>query len=509
MSLRLKTILGVGLIEAILLVILISSVVNYMRGTSYTDMENYVATTTTLFSTATQDAVLSQDLATLDTLVEEILKNQGVIYARILDSENITLAEGGDKKFLVTRRKIDKHINDVTDSIYDAVKKIKIDDEIYGQVSIGFSTESMQEALDDVKKMSATIALVEMILVAIFSYALGVYLTRQLNILRKSAIRISEGKLDRTIKINNKDEIADVAKAFNTMTENLKQSHEETKEYQNELTLLNQELEDRVNRRTEQLSKKNSELEQAYQKLQTTQEQLVHSEKLASIGQLAAGVAHEINNPVAFIKGNLSALKKYLSSYQKIIEEQQKVIEKCSGELDEENKETIKELTELIEEEDLDFINEDIETLLSESIHGTERVSEIVKGLKVYSRGHQEEVSEVNINQCITDTLRMLNNETKYKCEIDTTLEDVPIIMGDTGKINQVFTNLVMNATQAIEDQGKIIITTYRNDNTIYISVRDNGKGIPEENLRHLFDPFFTTKPVGEGTDPKTPKPQA
>ena len=500
MSLRLKTIIGIGIIEAVLLLILITTVLNYMRDTSYRDMENYISTTTTLFSTATQDAVLSQDLASLETFIEEILKNKGVLYARISDSENIILAEGGDSSLLKPIISVDTSIEKISNNIFNSKKEIIIDDEIYGRVYIGFSTKNIQIALDDAKKMAASIAIVEMLLVAIFSFALGIYLTRQLKVLRNFAAKVSKGDFGKTIKITSKDELAEVAQAFNTMVSNLNESQQQTKKYQDEILLFNYDLEDKIKQRTQQLSTKNNELESAYEKLQATQEQLIHSEKLASIGQLAAGVAHEINNPVAFIKGNLNALKGYIKSYQQLIKIQQTIIKNHDTHLRKDDEQSIIDLDTFIDEEDIEFITEDIATLLDESIEGTDRVIEIVKGLKVYSRGQPDGQTPVDINTCLKNTLNMLNNEIKYKCEVKTVWGDLPETMGDEGKLSQVFTNLIMNASQAITDQGTITITTSINNDLINISVKDTGKGIPKENLRQLFDPFFTTKPVGEGT---------
>jgi len=501
MSLRLKTIIGIGIIEAILLIILVSTVLQYMRDTSYRDMDNYVKTTTTLFSTATQDAVLSQDLASLDTFVEEILNNQGVLYARIYDSESIILAEGGKPALLHDEILIDTSIEDVDDNVFNAQKNIIIDDEIYGSVNIGFSTGSIEKNLDDAKNMAIIIATIEMVLVAIFSFALGVYLTKQLKVLRKFAMRIADGDLSNTIHIDSHDEVADVADAFNIMTKNLKYSRHQTQQYEQELLTLNQELEHRVQQRTKQLIKKNDELESAYEQLKITQEQLIHSEKLASIGQLAAGVAHEINNPVSFIKGNLNALKSYILSYQTLIQQQQTIIDDHRDYLHEQCIDTIKVLDDFIEEEDIAFIHEDITSLLSDSVQGTERVSDIVKGLKIYSREQGEELLPTNINQCIEETLKIVNNEIKYTCEVVTDLHDpLPMVKGDQGKLCQVLTNLLMNASQAMETKGRITITTCAQEEWITISIKDTGKGISSEHLRQLFDPFFTTKPVGEGT---------
>ena len=191
----------------------------------------------------------------------------------------------------------------------------------------------------------------------------------------------------------------------------------------------------------------------------------------------------------------------YVTAYQALIKKQQAIIDAHSDTLKQHNaSHALEELQEFSEEEDIEFITEDLETLLKESLEGTDRVSDIVKGLKVYASGQHEEEAPVDLNDCIESTLRMVNNEIKFKCDVETSLEAIPTVMGDAGKLSQVFTNLIMNAAQAMEEHGLISITTTASSTEITVTVKDNGKGIPQENLRQLFDPFFTTKPVGEGT---------
>ncbi len=504
MSLRLKTILGVGLIEAILLAVLITTVLNYMRLSNEENLENYVSTTTTLFATTTKDAVLSFDLASLENFVEEILKNQGVLYARILDADNNILASGGDSKRLQKPFIVDRNYKDVNDAIYDAEELITVDDIIYGRIEVGISTEQIEKAILQAKKLAAAIAALEMLLVALFSFALGIYLTKQLKVLQNSARSIAAGDLDHEIEIKTHDEIGEVADSFNKMIASLNAANKKSQQYHKELVDLNKSLEDRVERRTKKILDQKDKLETAYEKLQKTQQQLVQSEKMASIGQLAAGVAHEINNPVAFIKSNLSSLTSYIKTYQEIIEKQQSLISSVQTLPEEEINTQIEAIKEFWEEEDIDFINEDIETLVKESIDGTHRVTEIVKGLKVYSRASDETMEECDLSTCLQDTLKMLNNELKYSCEVITKIEPSLITNCDRSKITQVFTNLIVNAVQAMETKGTLTLEAFHDESAsekmIIVKISDTGKGIPEENLSKLFDPFFTTKPVGEGT---------
>jgi signal transduction histidine kinase len=505
MSLRLKTILGVGLIEAILLVILIVSILNYMRLTNEENLENFASTITTLFATTTKDAVLSYDLASLETFVEEILKNQGVLYARVLDDQGNILASGGTAELLSRPFVEDNNYNDIKDDIYDARAEITVDDHHYGSIEIGISTARIGELMGEAKRIAASIALIEMGLVALFSFALGVYLTKQLKVLRRSAKKIAAGDLSHKIDIKTHDEIGEVSASFNRMIDSLQIANEKTEEYHQELIEVNQTLEERIERRTQKIVDQKEKLESAYDQLQHTQNQLVQSEKMASIGQLAAGVAHEINNPVAFVKSNMNSLTKYLDSYQSLISIQKSFIDTFEDSNKDEIQEKIKAIQNFWEEEDIDFINEDIGTLLNESLEGTSRIQEIVNGLKSYARASDEEMEDCNINDCLQDTLKMLNNELKYACEVKAEFGEIPNCKTNKGKIVQVFTNFIVNAIQAMDKNGLLTIKTElenenQSSNNILILISDTGKGIPEENLSKLFDPFFTTKPVGEGT---------
>ena len=500
MSLRLKTILGVGIIEAISLIILITTVLNYMRLTSEESLENYVTTTTKLFATTTKDAVLSFDLASLQYFAEDILGNQGLLYARIFDSDNNLLAKGGDAQYVNTPFQLDNNFQDVDDSIYDANAFILVNGTRYGRIEMGFSIEEIEKSVSEARWLAATIAIVEMLLVALFSFILGVYLTKQLKVLRNSARQIAAGDLDQEINITENDEIGEVAHSFNTMVLSLKEANKKSSEYLEELSNVNKHLEDRVQQRTNKILRQKDKLESAYQQLKNTQEQLVQSEKMASIGQLAAGVAHEINNPVAFVKSNLSSLSSYINTYQELLVKQQAVLDKINNRDDVALQKEIESLEQYKQDNDVEFINEDIQTLVSESIDGTQRVSEIVQGLKVYSRASDELMQQCDINVCLQDTLKMLNNELKYNCEVLTQYGDLPLLSGNQGKLTQVFTNLIVNAIQSMDGNGTLTVNTAVTEGNICIVIRDTGKGISKENMSKLFDPFFTTKAVGEGT---------
>jgi two-component system NtrC family sensor kinase len=501
LSFRFKTILGIALIELVLLGILITTILAYMRSTSEQALVNYASTTSRLFATTTKDAVLSYDLASLDSFVGEILTNEGVLYARVSNDEGQVLAEGGDQTLLNKAFKLDTNFDKIQDGVFDARSNISEAGQLYGTVELGISTASIEDAIDDAQKRAGSIAAMEMLLVALFSFVLGTFLTKQLKTLAKGAKSISQGDLDHQVEVKGRDEIAEVAISFNTMTDSLKVIRAKRDQYQRELETLNTELEERVQRRTEQLSKKNNELETAYEELKHTQAKLVHTEKLASLGQLAAGVAHEINNPIAFIKSNLATLTEYVAAYQSLIEHYDEYVEHSSELVTSSDLKDLKQKIETIKsKEDLEYINNDIESLLTETIVGTNRVSIIVAGLRDFSHRDNGELEQVDMNECIESALTIANNQVKYKCKVKKELSPLPLLACNKGKMNQVLLNFIINASQSIVNEGTITIRSIPKENEVIIEISDDGEGIKKENINKLFDPFFTTKPVGQGT---------
>ena len=260
--------------------------------------------------------------------------------------------------------------------------------------------------------------------------------------------------------------------------------------------LAEQLLEDR----SRELYHAREELQQQYESLKMAQGQLVHSEKMASIGQLAAGVAHEINNPVGFVTSNVQTLSEYIDVYHSLLSDYAELAAAVrSGDTAAQNS-LLAKIDEIRQEEDIDYVIDDTSELLEESRNGLQRVREIVQNLKSFVRLDQIQEQLTDINEGIEATLKVVWNELKYKCRVEKKLGDIPRLRGFAGELNQVFMNLMVNAAQAIEEHGTIVITTEATETDILIHVSDSGRGIPPENMDKLFTPFFTTKPVGSGT---------
>jgi len=253
-------------------------------------------------------------------------------------------------------------------------------------------------------------------------------------------------------------------------------------------------LKRRIEDRTRELHARNAELEIAYAKLKNAQEQAVQSEKLASIGQLAAGVAHEINNPIGYVNSNLVTLQGYVSKLLGAIGAYGTVARQSGAEIAAQSEEIRRRI-------DIDYLAVDVPMLITESRDGIDRVCKIIRDLKDFSRRDRGEAwARVDVHQLLESTLNIVSNQLKYKAGIVKTFADLPLIECLPSELNQVFLNVLMNAGQAIKERGMITVSTGQSGDKIWIAVGDDGEGIPEDVLPRIFDPFFTTKPVGSGT---------
>jgi signal transduction histidine kinase len=262
-----------------------------------------------------------------------------------------------------------------------------------------------------------------------------------------------------------------------------------------ELRLNHDELVQSLTASTENLTRTNSELQTLNTKLEQAQSQLLQSEKMAAIGRLAAGVAHEINNPVGFIKSNLQTMGKYVADLMHVVNAYGKV-----EALLPEHQDSFTELHKLQEQIEFEYEKQDILALMSESREGLERVSKIVQDLKNFSHVESEDKWIVDdIHKEIESTLNVISNELRA-CEVKKDYGMLPPIEGLFSQLNQVFMNLLINAAHAIETRGTITIRTGTAVDMVWIEIADTGKGIASKSLSQIFVPFYTTKPVGQGT---------
>lgn len=264
--------------------------------------------------------------------------------------------------------------------------------------------------------------------------------------------------------------------------------------------LVQQEREAR-NRAEDLVAERTVELSEANLKLKEQQAQLVHAEKMVAIGQLSAGIAHEINNPVSFITNNVSLLKGYIEIFSELIGHCEVLLKKIEGGVErEEIKESAAVIKQFSQRENIPYILSDTTELIADTQEGVGRVRDIVQSLKNFAHPNSGELEEADVNEGIESAIRIVWNEIKYKAELDKNLGELPMIKCHLGELNQVFLNLLINAAQAIEHSGRIGVESAYRDGEIVVSVSDTGIGISEEKLPRIFEPFYTTKDVGQGT---------
>ncbi|WP_199341089.1 sensor histidine kinase [Nostoc spongiaeforme] len=344
---------------------------------------------------------------------------------------------------------------------------------------------------------SVLISVAIAILLAVFTSHL---IARPLQVVTNVAKTITqESNFRIKADITSKDEVGTLANSLNQLVEWVG-------DYTQELELARQTLEKRVEERTHELElarhnlekrveERTQELQKTLQDLQATQGQLIQTEKMSSLGQMVAGIAHEINNPVSFIYGNIQHAKEYVEDLLALVELYQQQYPEPSH-----------VIIDKIEDIDLIFISQDLSNLLSSMQTGAQRIREIVLSLRNFSRLDEAEMKEVDVHEGLENTLLLLNHKITPKITVNKNYHNLPLIECYPAQINQVFMNIVSNAIDALSEQNnptnkQISIETLKiNDNYIKISIKDNGNGIPTAIQHKIFDPFFTTKPVGKGT---------
>jgi len=260
-------------------------------------------------------------------------------------------------------------------------------------------------------------------------------------------------------------------------------------------------LELKVNERTHQLKETNEELNKTLDDLKQTQSQLVESEKMASLGQLTAGIAHEINNPINFVTANINPLKRNID----MVLDALTIIENV-GISDSSTAEKKKKIDEYKEEMDLDYLTLETNQLMKGIKEGATRTAEIVKSLKIFSRLDEDDLKRADINEGLESTMIIANNLLNGKISVIKNYGKLPLVECYAGKLNQVFLNIISNAIYAVQKRfgdrigGELTLTTTHDEENIYVKIKDNGIGMDTQTQKKVFEPFFTTKDVGEGT---------
>ncbi|KGM93174.1 hypothetical protein ADU90_09015 [Clostridium botulinum] len=257
------------------------------------------------------------------------------------------------------------------------------------------------------------------------------------------------------------------------------------------------------------LDKKNKELDKALKLLKQTQVKLVREDKMVCIGQLSAGIAHEINNPLGFVMSNFNTLKKYVRNFKETLENYRMIKHELQLKFGESINKEIEYLNTIEKKNKIDFIMDDLEEMFKDTSSGLERVRKIIYALRNFAHENTNgDLQQYDLNEGIENTLIIVKNEIKYTSQLRLNLTNIPIIKAIPNEINQCILNIIINSSYAIKekilkqeyDQGIISISTTYDESYVYCSIEDNGIGIPDDIKNKILDPFFTTKPIGKGT---------
>jgi signal transduction histidine kinase len=466
-------ILAIG-VELLMLSVLVANSTRLLYGAMTRQAAWHAQQIAPVLNAALTAPLAQRDFATLQAVLNESRATDGILYLAVLDREGDLVASSGlsgqmdkvqalDSGFVLTRNKLLPQ--------YDIAAPIMQSGQRLGMLRYGVSLTRVIEARRTLLEQGIGIALVELVLSSLVLTLIGFWLTRHLGTLTRTSLQVAQGNLTPPAVPEGPDDIGQLGAAFNTMSRVIAERIQELEE-------LNRTLEQRVQEEVTKNREKDTFM--------------LQQDKMASIGQLAAGVAHEINNPMGFIISNLGTLKEYSEALASYVEQTDRLMQ-----ADPVQAEWLKELQVNL---DLAFILNDMAPLLSESLEGADRVKQIVHDLKDFARMDETTVTATDLNQCVRSTINIVRNELKYVAELDLQLGDIPPVFCNGQQINQVITNLLVNAAQAIEGHGAITVTTRLEGNQVVLIVADTGKGIPADVLKRIFEPFFTTKPVGKGT---------
>ncbi|MDD3594363.1 MAG: ATP-binding protein [Candidatus Gastranaerophilales bacterium] len=431
---------------------------------------------------ATKESINRNNFEILEEISNKLKNNTLVSFVVVYKSPDSYKITWSDLPDLEGKAYTIEEITKIYQDKYPFATKLSFtESEVNGKkVVVAYTIETgITYAIDDLVKTNSAIVLGFVLLSSFIAILMFKIVISPINELTKGVHVLAKGNLKHKIPYTPYGELNILVSAFNDMASMIDRIHTS--------------LEDRIRERTEEISQKNKELKSAYKELQEAQAMVVHSEKMRSLGELVAGITHEINNPINFIYGNLMHLSNYSQDLIDIIEK----FKLCEPELSEGQRNEIKKL---LEEKEYSYIKEDLPDLIKSCREGTIRTKNIVSDLKNFSRAEEMIINEIDINKELNTTLNILYNKYKTRIRVHKEYSDLPKIDCFGGQINQVFVNLIDNAIGSIKNEGDIFIRTKFENNNIIVEVEDTGVGIPKENLKKVFEPFFTTKSVGEGT---------
>lgn len=449
-------------------------------------------------------------------ILQELKAVTMIDFAVVLDKKNLDrgaweegmemLGRAADWELLPDRVLVDQTVTlppgivaSLLESDADSIKygkRVKLKDRIYRVGSFPLQDASQQTVGEFVTMMDGTsnVSMLRSFIIKLVSFSLLVC-----GSLFLYAFRVL-GRVDRRL-LENREQLEREFEKQAATNEQLEIEVAERQRAEDSLVTLNENLEQRVLDRTNELKQLNlqleashAELEEAYMNLQAQQATILQQDRMACIGQLAASVAHDINNPIGFVAGNLEVLKNYWGKLAAFVARQDEALSSTAS------PEVVSRVAEQRRMLKVDYLLDEFDAVLDESLEGAERVSRIVLNLKGFSRLDEKEARLASIHDCLESTLNIVMNELRYKADIRKEYGEVPQLLCYPQQLNQVFMNLLINASQSIGRWGEITIRTWADQESAFVAIADTGCGIAKENLHKLFEPFFTTKEAGVGT---------
>lgn len=435
-----------------------------------------------IYST-TKESLATKNYNTLNEITKKLIDNRLINFVIIYDlKNNNNIIWSSLKEITNTQMSIDE-AKQLYKKAYPYDTNIRFEKGIVSQkvnVVIAYTLDSnLSHYIRDLASKNPTLAIIFLLLGSFCALVMIKLVTVPLNFLTNAVKIFSTGNFKHKIPTTYYKELNILIHAFNEMASIIHKTHAS--------------LEEKIKERTAEISQKNEQLNSAMNELKEAQAMIVHGEKMRSLGELVAGITHEINNPVNFIYGNLTHLNNYSQDLMEIIDKYEEY-----QELLPEDKKL--EMQKLLEEKEYKYLKEDLPDLIKSCREGTVRTKNIVMDLKNFSRTEKMVINEIEINKEINTTLNILYNKYKNRITIHKEYGEVSTIDCYGGQINQVLMNIIDNAIFAIKETGDIYIRTKDDGKNIIVEIEDNGVGISEENLSKVFEPFFTTKGVGEGT---------
>lgn len=468
-----------GGITVMLITILMIVTLAIMNAVQSLDNEIY-AKTTELHNTIANNVAMNinatfneEDLSAVENAIKVMIHGKLIKYCVITTPDNSSFYVSTLQNPTVDNERISQEALDENKMAHTSCVVKKSD---RYNIYIGFSDDAtFMERIQKLAGNFAGVFVICLLLGMFIATGLCRRVLKPIGALIKVTGAFSNGDLSDRLEKTKYIEFNELVDSYNGMADSMQR--------------LYSSLEHKVNERTQQLN-------EAIKELQNTQAMMVHSEKMKSLGELVAGIMHEINNPINFIYGNMTHLKNYSEDLIMLIDKFAEYTEL----LPEDKKQ---EYQKLLKEIDYDFLKEDLPDLIKSCHEGTERTKNIILNLKDFSRMEESAITNVDLPKEIDSTLNILNNKFKNKITVHKDYhEDVPKIEAYGGQLNQVFMNILDNAAFAVSDKdhGDVWITIRKDNKFAYVEIEDNGKGMSDETKNKIFNPFFTTKPVGQGT---------